>query len=295
MKRVVFFGTPAFSVPALRSLLKNKNFSVVGVVTQPDAPQGRKKILNSPPVKLVAQEYNTPVFQPKKLSHPDFVALFTLLKPDVCVVAAYGKIIPKVILDIPQFGMINIHPSALPLLRGASPLQYTILQGFKETALTIMLMDEGMDTGPIVYQHTAKVHADDTYDSLSNRMSAQAAQDLMYALPLYMSGELKPRKQDNALATYTKVLKKEDGLIDWSRTADEIDRKIRAFYPWPGAFFERMKDGTRIKIIQAHVGSDGVIVMPCGNNTFLTIDRLQPSGKKIMNADAFIRGYGSVL
>lgn len=294
MKRIVFFGTPEFSVPALRALLENKDFSVVGVVTQPDTPQGRKKILTPSSVKLLTAHHSIPILQPKKLSQPEFLKSFTQLRADLCVVAAYGKIIPKNILDIPPLGMINIHPSELPTLRGPSPLQYTILEGLKETAVTIMLMDEGMDTGPILYQHKAQVDDRDTYETLSQRLSVQAADDLIYTLPRYIDSELQPHKQDNTVATYSKILTKEDGLIDWSRSADAIDKRIRAFYPWPGAFFERKKDHMRIKIMKAHVGSDGALVVPCGNNTSLTIDELQPSGKKIMNGDAFIRGYGSI-
>lgn len=280
--RVVFFGTPEFSIPSLQALLDDARFAVVGVVTQPDKPVGRKQILTASPVKQLALEHNIPVFQPttvrqKKEEGQQFLGTFTDLQPDIAVVIAYGKIIPQVVLDVPTHGCINIHGSILPLLRGASPIQYTILEGHEEAGVTIMQMDAGMDTGDMLHIERIPVAERETSATLHDKLKVLGANVLCDVLVSYINGEITPQKQNDDEATYCSLIKKEDGLIDWSRTPEEIDRQIRAYTPWPGCY--TILNDLRIKILEAHV-QDGA----------LNITRVQPAGKKPMSYEDFKKG-----
>jgi methionyl-tRNA formyltransferase len=283
-KRVVFFGTPEIAVPSLEAL--SKDYDVVAVVTKPDTPVGRKKKLTPPAVKVAALALGIPVLQPKSLkpekkSGSAAIAQLTELAPDVCVVFAYGKILPPDVLDIAPYGCVNIHPSLLPVLRGPSPLQGAILAGLPETGVSIMLLDEEMDTGPILLQEPFTLDPRETAETLHDKAAVLSAQVITRALDGYLAGELMPQPQDSSQATYCRLIKKKDGEIDWSHSAEDIDRQIRAFTPWPGAF--TVVDGLRIKIVKAHVEGGQLI-----------LEMVQPEGKKPMSYEDFQRGYPEI-
>ncbi|MBI3442302.1 MAG: methionyl-tRNA formyltransferase [Candidatus Sungbacteria bacterium] len=231
---ILFLGTPEFSIPALDALIAGK-YDLVGAVTNPDEPVGRKRILTSPPVKLLAQKHSIPVFQPEKLKRE----LWDRQIPaaDLLVVAAYGKIIPKSILEIPKYGTLNIHPSLLPRWRGASPIQSAILAGDADTGVTIMQVDERMDHGPVVAQQIIPIgNRKVTYSRLHDELAEIGAKLLLETIPGYISGAITPTPQDDAKAIYCAVLAKDDGRIDWNKSAEEIERMVRAFDLWPGAW-----------------------------------------------------------
>lgn len=235
--RIIFWGTPEFAIPPFKALLKG-GYSVIAVVTNPDEPVGRKQILTHPPVKVVAQKYNLSILQPKILKANDFfLKEFRGLAPHICIVAAYGKIIPKEILEIPPLGFLNIHPSLLPRWRGPSPIQYTILNGDTEAGVTIIKMDELMDHGPIVAMSKVKFQVSDvSYKKLHDELAKLGGELLIDTLPKWIRGEITPVPQDDSKATYSKILKKDDGRINWRKPAEEIERMIRAFSPWPGTW-----------------------------------------------------------
>lgn len=281
--RIVFFGTPELSLPTLATLIEH--YTVVGVVTQPDKPVGRKQVLTPPPVKLLAQQYGIPVFQPTSLRQTKesgriFFEAFKALDAEIAIVIAYGKIIPKEMLDLPTYGFINIHVSLLPLLRGASPIQSAILQGLPTTGVTIMRMDEGMDTGPVLSQREVTIDRQETSVTLHDKLKTVGAKLLVETLAKYLTGELQPQQQDDAQATYCKLIEKTDGEIDWATSAVDIDRKIRAFTPWPGAY--TFCNTKRVKILQAHLSETAPQT--------LIIDQVQPEGKKPMSYADFLRG-----
>ena len=228
-------GSPDFALSTLRAL--HENYSVVGVVTQPDRAAGRGRELKSPPVKTLALELGIPVIQPEKLREPEAMEQLRAWSPDVIVVAAFGQILRQDVLDLPKFGCINVHASLLPRWRGAAPINAAILHGDEETGITIMKMDAGLDTGPILTQRSVRIQPDETAGSLFETLSQLGADLLLDTLPGYISGEIKPRPQPEEGATYAGMLKKEDGLLDFSRPAEELERKVRAFNPWPGHLF----------------------------------------------------------
>jgi methionyl-tRNA formyltransferase len=295
--RIVFMGSPEFALPALRSLVEH--FLVVGVVTQPDRPAGRGRVLTPPPVKVLAGELNLPVIQPRKLSEP--VAMNQLLawESDVIVVAAFGQILRSNVLDLPQFGCINVHASLLPRWRGAAPIQAAIISGDKQTGVTIMKMDSGIDTGPILSQRLVPISDQDTADSLAEKLSHTGAELLIDTLPGYVGGTVMPQEQDNSLATYAPMIKKDQGLLDFSLPAVQLERKIRAFNPWPGTY-DFWNDQV-LKIHKAHVVDfqvdqagkrmiyQGLPAYGTGDG-ILVIDELQPAGKKITNGKSFLQG-----
>ncbi len=289
-------GSPEFAVPVLRALAKEYN--VVGVVTQPDKAAGRGRKLKAPPVKQAALELGLPVMQPRRLRKPEAFAQLAEWKPDLIVVAAYGQILRPNVLELPRYGCVNVHASLLPRWRGASPIQHAILNGDSETGITIMLMDEGMDTGPILSQRAIPILPDETAGELSKRLSELGAQLLLETLPKYLSGEITPQPQDDSQATYAPLLKKEDGRLDFSRSAEELARQVRAFNPWPAAFTEWR--GQPFKILRAHA-ADGEA--PAGKRLvhekkpafgtasgILVLDEVQPAGKKPMAGEVFLRG-----
>ena len=295
--RVVFMGSPEFSLPVLSMLAKQ--FHVVGVVTQPDRPAGRNRQLTPPPVKTLAAELGLPCIQPERLKEPAAWEQLQAWKPDLIVVAAFGQILRQNVLDLPPKGCINVHASLLPRWRGAAPIQAAILAGDRQTGVTIMKMDAGVDTGDIITQRAIDIFPDDTATTLGSRLSSLGSQLLGEVLPDYLDGKTTLTPQDNQLATYASMLKKEEGLLDFSQPADALERKVRAFDPWPGAYF--YWEETMIKIRRAEVatavklaaGRHGVIqAFPCVGcaGGALTLCEVQPAGKKPMSGDSFLRG-----
>lgn len=236
MTRVVFMGTPEFALPSLERLVSSGDYQVVGVYTQPDRPAGRHRRPLPSPVKQAAQAYGLPLFQPERLRQTSEIEPLAQLKPDVIVVAAFGQLLRPAVLAIPPKGVINIHPSLLPRHRGASPVAAAILAGDQQTGVTIMLMDPGLDTGPILTQRALAISATDTTGILTDKLARMGADLLLEVLPLWLEGRIEPQLQDDALATYAPRIHKEDGLIDWQLRAVEIWRRVRAYNPWPGAF-----------------------------------------------------------
>ncbi|HEY9152099.1 MAG TPA: methionyl-tRNA formyltransferase [Anaerolineales bacterium] len=296
MMRIVFMGSPDFAVSTLRTL--TKEYDVVGVVTQPDRESGRGRAIKSPPIKTLATELGLNVIQPEKLRAPEAMNQLRLWNPDLIVVAAFGQILKPDVLALPPHGCINVHASLLPRWRGAAPIQAAILAGDLETGVTIMKMDQGVDTGAIMHQRVIKIEDDDTTDSLSEKLSHLGADLLIETLPRYLSGELKPQPQDENKATYAPMLKKEDGLLDFTKRVDELARRVRAFYPWPGAYFEW--DGGMLKVHRAHAemgnASEGQRLVYRGQPAVgarggvLILDEVQPAGKKSMSGKAFLSG-----
>lgn len=300
MARVVFMGTPEFSVPALQALLASQ--SVVGVVTQPDRPAGRGRVLQPPPVKSVALEAGIPIYQPKSLRSEESAAPLREWQPELIVVAAFGQILRPHILDLPPKGCLNVHASLLPRWRGASPIQHAILAGDKETGVTLMRMDEGMDTGPVYVQDAIPIGPRETAATLHDRLSELGAQMLTKYLPDILAGYLQAVAQDETCATYAPLIKKEDGAIDWRQSSLYIDRQIRAMTPWPGAF--TIWQGQHLKVLSAEpiargawstgapgqvVARDDVAAVLTGEGA-LELQVVQLAGKRATDIDDFLRG-----
>ena len=293
---IVFMGSPDFALSTLRAL--HENYLVVGVVTQPDRAAGRGRELKPPPVKTLALELGIPIIQPEKLRQPEAMDQLHIWSPDVIVVAAFGQILKQEVLDLPKFGCINVHASLLPRWRGAAPINAAILHGDEETGVTIMKMDAGLDTGPILSQRSVRIEPDETAGSLFERLSQLGADFLIDTLPEYLAGEIEPRPQPEEGATYAPMLKKEDGLLDFSRPAKELERKVRAFNPWPGTYFEW--DGNLLKVHRAgsglgkmRVGERGTrLGLPAVGTSdgLLVLEEVQPAGKKPMPGKAFLAG-----
>ncbi len=300
--RIVYMGTPQFAVGPLRALVAVGN-ELVGVVTRTDKPAGRGRGVVAPPVKIAAQELGLAVFQPKRVREPEFVEQLRALAPEAIVVAAYGQILPKDILSLPKFGCINIHASLLPLYRGAAPVHWAIIRGEGETGITIMQMDEGMDTGAVLVQERIPIEAKDTAGTLVEKLSALGSKMIASALPLIASGTLTPAAQDGSKATMAPILKKENGLIDWTLPAIEIHNRVRGLSPWPGAY--GFLDNKLVKIVATEVvdgkGEPGLLYaknqssLDVGAGSGLVrLISLQPEGKKPMTAAEFLRGHRDV-
>jgi methionyl-tRNA formyltransferase len=297
MTRIVFLGSPEFAVQTLRKL--NEQFHVVGVITQPDRPSGRGQILKSPPVKRIASELNLPVIQPSKTSDPDAMHQLHAWAPELIVVAAFGQILRSEVLDLPIFGCVNVHASLLPRWRGAAPIQAAILNGDEQTGITIMVMDPGIDTGSILNQVPLQLSGAETAGTLGSTLSFLGADLLVKTLSGYLDGTLSPIPQDDSLATYAPMIKKEAGLLDFSQSATYLERKVRAFNPWPGAY--TFWNNGMLKIHRTHI-TEGVLAPPgkriiCENlpayttgQGILVIDYLQPAGKNPMDGVTFLRG-----
>ncbi|MFC1629886.1 methionyl-tRNA formyltransferase [Patescibacteria group bacterium] len=312
--KIIFMGTPEFGAIILEMLCQTE-FKPVLVITTPDKPVGRKQILTSPPTKISAKKYKIPVIQPEILANSKSEILNS--KPDIIVVASFGQILPKEILEIPKHGTLNVHPSLLPKYRGASPVQHTILNGDKETGITVMLMDEKMDHGKII--STVEYHIPNkiNYKKLKEKLANLGSELLIKTIPKWMAGEIKPVEQDHLKATFTKILKKEDGKINWQKPAEFIERKVRALDPWPGTWtiWQKSNNKTqRIKILKTRILNSRypktypigkVLVAPQNEvciqtgNGFLVIEKLQLEGKNITNSEEFLRGHqdfiGTVL
>ena len=298
--RVVFMGTPEFAVPGLTRLIAAPEFEIVGVFTQPDKPVGRKQILTPPPIKELANKHGLAVFQPLKI-RPETETIRSL-NPDLIVVIAYGKIIPQEILDIPTGGCINVHASLLPKYRGAACLNAPILNGDSETGVTIMRMEAGLDTGPILRQTKIKLNGAESLSDVHDRLSSVGAELLVPTLLDFLAGKIKPQAQDDSQASYIKTLTKEDGRIKVDRGALEIERMIRAYNPWPGTYTEIGGEILKIIAVEHEIAQEnkvkpgqlfvagGRLFFQCGQNALVVL-KLQLAGKRIMNADEFINGY----
>ncbi|HID46202.1 MAG TPA: methionyl-tRNA formyltransferase [Chromatiaceae bacterium] len=295
--RIVFAGTPDFSVPPLQALLKSDH-EVVAVYTQPDRPSGRGRKLLPGPVKTEALDAGIPVCQPASLKSDEEVAALRALRPDLMVVVAYGLLLPENVLDIPRLGCVNIHASILPRWRGAAPIQRAIQAGDAQSGVSIMRMDKGLDTGPVYLIKTLELTADETGGSLHDRLSRLGAAALMEALPGIADGSLQPVPQDDSQATYAAKLEKKEAQIDWNRPAAEIERQVRAFNPWPVAFTRY--ENANLRIWNAHA-IDGMTAEPgtvmsatrdgvdvSTGEGLLRVTRLQMPGKRAMDAQDFI-------
>jgi methionyl-tRNA formyltransferase len=307
--RIVYFGTPAFSASFLQTLLADSFFDVVALVCQPDEPIGRKKILTAPATKTLFQNTHPhrPVFQPTKLKEPTFAESLKALNADAFVIVAYGRIIPQTILHLPKLGNVNVHPSLLPLWRGPSPLQATIAAGDTETGITIMLIDAEMDHGPLLAQTRFALAERETLSSLTERVTSIGTPLLVHELKKLAAGATTPQEQNHAQATFCKLLKKEDGIITLEHSAEEIDRMIRAYTPWPGvrATFT-LQDGSpqEVKITNARVTQknipagmlvyEGQSILLGTPTTALEIHMLQPATKSVLQAKDYMRGYKAV-
>ncbi|PIS35016.1 MAG: methionyl-tRNA formyltransferase [Parcubacteria group bacterium CG08_land_8_20_14_0_20_38_56] len=331
--KIIFIGTGDFAVPILETLINSSICQVMTVITSPDKPVGRKQIVSPSPVKSYLLKHgarNIPILQPGKIENcklsrrsgiPLLSGKIENLKPDLGIVAAYGKILPKDILDIPKYGFINIHPSLLPKYRGPSPIQYAILNGEKEAGITIILMNEKVDAGPILSNIKYQIlNIKITYKELEKELAELGAKLLIEIIPKWINREIRPIPQDESRATYTKILTREDGKIDWQKSAKEIESQIRAFNPEPGTFTSfkiknkksKIKNTYQkskiIKILKAEVLSTQTdkqigkvfltdrkeLVVACGVNA-LILEEVQPEGKRKMTAQEFLRGNRQII
>lgn len=304
--KIIFMGTPDFSVPILRRLIQD-GYDVIGVVTQPDRPVGRKRTLTAPPVKVEAEKHGIPVFQPEKIRQSQELQTILELNPDLIVTAAFGQILPKELLEAPQFGCINVHASLLPELRGGAPIHYAIIQGKEKTGVTIMYMAEKLDAGDILTKVEVPILEDDNVGTMHDKLSVAGAKLLSETIPALLNGEITPIKQKESEATFAYNIRREQEKIDWTNSGESIYNHIRGLNPWPVAY--SLLQGNVIKIWQAvkvplnhtevpgtivKVEKDGIIIAT-GNDTGIKIIELQPSGKKRMTAGQFLSGAGSHL
>jgi methionyl-tRNA formyltransferase len=306
MTKIVFMGTPDFSVPILRQII-NEGYEVIGVVTQPDRPVGRKRVLTPPPVKVEALKHGIPVFQPEKIRQEEELEKILSLQPDLIVTAAFGQILPNKLLEAPKHGCINVHASLLPELRGGAPIHYALIQGKKKTGVTIMYMVEKLDAGDILTSVEVPITEEDNVGTLHVKLSAAGSKLLTKTLPLLLEGKLIPKPQNNSEATFAANIKREQEKIIWTKTGEEIYNHIRGLNPWPVAFTSM--EGQVLKIWRAEkvlgpksqepgiilkIESDGFTVST-GNETAIKIIELQPSGKTKMMCEQFLRGSGSKI
>jgi methionyl-tRNA formyltransferase len=304
MTKIVFMGTPDFSVPVLQQII-NEGYEVIGVVTQPDRPVGRKRILTPPPVKVEALKHNIPVFQPEKIRQKEELEKILALNADLIITAAFGQILPNELLEAPIHGCINVHASLLPELRGGAPIHYAIIQGKEKTGITIMYMVEKLDAGDIITQVEVPIMEDDNLGTLHDKLSAAGAKLLSETLPLILKGNINPVPQNNGKATFASNIKREQEKMNWMNSGEEIYNHIRGLNPWPVAF--TTLEGQTLKIWKAQkvkseessipgtiirLESDGFIVST-GNKTAIKIIELQPSGKTKMSGEQFLRGAGA--
>ncbi|MEX2111064.1 MAG: methionyl-tRNA formyltransferase [Gemmatimonadaceae bacterium] len=299
--RILFWGTPEFAAPPLRALI-GEGFEVVGVVTQPDKPQGRSRAIIPSPVKKIATEEELPIFQPKSARDPELLEMLNVMKPDISIVVAYGHILPQNIIDLPAKGTLNIHASLLPALRGAAPIQAAIRQGLRQTGISIMRMVPALDAGPVLVQAETEIYDDETYGELQGRLAEMGALTLLEALALISVGQAKEIPQDESRVTYAPKIDRESGRIDWKQSAIEIARLIRAFDPKPGAHTTSAKGDIKLfgpKVLDSIKGKPGEVmkvtgelIIACGLDA-LRITEVQPTGKKRMAAHDWARGRGA--
>ena len=327
MVRIIYMGTPHFAVPALEALVKGaapgmvlpEGYEIITVITRPDKPAGRGQEIVYSPVKQAALAHGIPVWQPGSLKRPENIeALFsgkgrklTAYQADLFIVAAFGQILPQAVLDLPRYGTLNIHASLLPKYRGVSPISEAILQGDSEAGVTIILIDAGVDTGPILLKRSIPISEDETTGSLTHKLAELGAHLLMEVLPRWLTGEITPEPQDEQSVSHTRMLHKEDGEISWELPAAVLARKVRAYTPWPAAYSHWR--GKRLKIISAHAlarestepGVPGLIGVreEGGHKTLaivtgaglLVVKQLQLEGKKAMSTEEFLRGYPHIV
>lgn len=298
---IVFMGTPDFSVPVLDMLIE-EGYTISGVVTQPDRPKGRKRVMTPPPVKVAAEKHGLPVLQPEKVKEPEQLKEILELKPDLIVTAAFGQILPKELLDAPGHGCINVHASLLPKLRGGAPIHYSIIQGMKETGITIMYMVEKLDAGDILSQVVVPIDERDHTGILHDKLSLAGSKLLKETIPELLNGNITPVKQNDEEATFAPNIKRDLEKIDWSKTGDEIYNQIRGLHPWPVAFTSY--EGNTMKIwwgekVKANEKADpGTVlytendgpVVATGNDTAIQLTEIQPAGKKRMSAVQYLQG-----
>jgi len=298
--KIVFMGTPDFAAGALEALIE-AGHEVTAVVTQPDKPKGRSKELQFPPVKETAIKYNIPVLQPVRIKRPEEIEILKQYEAEVYVVAAFGQILSQEILDIPKYGCLNIHASLLPKYRGASPIQHVIIEGEEETGITIMQMDAGIDTGDMLYKKSIAIEDEDTYETLHDKLKVLGGEAIVEALELLETGALVPQKQDHSQSSHVKMIAKEMGNIDFTKSAWEIDRLVRGLNPWPSAFtFYKGKQMKvwKVKPLECDEQAEPGIVLEvtrndikvaCGKGA-ISITELQLEGKKRMTAHDFLLG-----
>lgn len=299
--RIVFMGTPEFAVPSLEALLRSGD-QVVGIVSQPDRPKGRGQLLVPPPVKLVAERTGIPVLQPLKIRTPEFLQALSAWQPDLIVVAAYGRILHTPILRLPPMGCVNVHGSLLPKYRGAAPVQWAVINGETHTGITTMLMDEGMDTGPMLLQEQLEIFPDDTAGTLAPRLAELGGRLLVHTIAQLNAGTLIPKKQDDGQTTLAPLLKKEDGLIDWTMPATALANRVRGLSPWPGAYtffgearWNIWKAVTNVGPLTDTPGTivavnKQAIVVATGDG-LLSIHEIQTANSKRMSAGQFLAGH----
>jgi len=284
--KILFIGTGQFAVPILEKLI-NSYYKITAVITVPDKSAGRQRELTVSPIKRIALKHKLSILQPEKIS--DFESQISDLSPDLIITADYGQIIPAKILKIPEFGCLNLHPSLLPKYRGPSPIQTAILKGKELTGITIMLMDEKMDHGPIIAQEKIIIKDNDNYQTLEKELSQKSANLLIKILPQYLKKEIKPILQEHGKATYTKIFTRQHGQIDLKQSAEQIQRMVRAFYPWPGAWL--ILNNKRIKILKAKAINQQDKAAIKTKNGYLLLELVQPAGKNPMTGQEFARGY----
>lgn len=298
-QRVIFMGTPEFACPTLQTLI-GRGDHIVAVVTQPDRPKGRGQKLMPPPVKELALKHDIPIIQPLKVREPAVIEELRALRPDVIVVVAFGQILPKALLDIPPLGCINVHASLLPKYRGAAPLNWCLVNGETETGVTTMLMDVGLDTGPMLLKRSTPIDPDEDITSLHDRMSTLGAALLSETLDGLRAGTITPQPQDDSQSSYAPLLKKEYGLLEWNQSAQQLHDRIRGLNVWPVAF--TALDGQVLKVYRSQVsngsGIPGTVLragkqgleVACGSGS-LIIAEMQLAGKKRLDAASFLAGY----
>jgi methionyl-tRNA formyltransferase len=306
MTKIIFMGTPDFSVPILRQIIQD-GYDCIGVVTQPDRPVGRKKVLTPPPVKVEAEKLGIPVFQPEKIRQSEELQTILQLKPDLIVTAAFGQILPTELLDAPPFGCINVHASLLPELRGGAPIHYAIIQGKEKTGVTIMYMAEKLDAGDILTSVEVTILEDDNVGTMHDKLSEAGAKLLSETIPKLLNNELTPIKQDEEKATFASNIKRDQEKVDWTQSGEAIYNHIRGLNPWPVAY--TLLKGNVLKLWQSkkiaieknaapgtvmNIEADGIVIAT-GNETAIKITELQPSGKKRMSAEQYLRGAASDL
>lgn len=317
MLRIIYMGTPYFAVPALKALIEGsapsailpEGYEIVTVVTRPDKPAGRGREVAFSPVKQTAQSYDIPVWQPGSFKKQENSEALAAYKADLYIVAAFGQILPLAVLDQPRYGTLNIHASLLPKYRGPDPITEAILQGDEQTGVSIMLLDAGIDTGPVIMRQSVSISNDETLGSLTIKLAELGAQTLQEALPLWVAGKLQPMPQDDANATHTRMRQKEDGKLNWEKPAATLARQVRAFMPWPGSY--ALWRNKLLKIIVAHPYSveitpsvpgtvlvyeeagHQVLAVATGSG-LLRINQLQLEGKRAMTAEEFLRGYSQI-
>ena len=300
--RIVFMGTPDFSVPSLEALLRSPD-QVVGVVTQPDRPKGRGQTLTPPPIKVLCQREGLPFLQPTKMKDPEFLDALRAWQPDLIAVTAFGRILPPVILELPPQGCINVHGSLLPKYRGAAPIQWAVMNGEAETGITTIMMDAGMDTGDMLLQERVQIEPDETAGALSPRLAAVGGRLLVETIRRLKEGDLPRVPQDHTQATLAPLLKKEDGVIDWRRPAIDIANQVRGMSPWPGAYTYAGEERWMVCRATAtgelavdhppgsvaRLGKEGILVAT--GQGLLTITELQPANSRKMSAAQYLAGH----